>query len=268
MKLHVVTGLPRSGSTLLCNILNQNPKFWSTSTSALSNLLSVVSHTLANSPEVKGLLQCNREQTEHRMKAAAQAFVKEWHSIHDREIVFDKSRSWTHNSLLLNSLYPDAKMLVTVRDLRSVFGSCEKQHRKNPILDEAKDLNSKTLYSRADTMFSPDGLIGGPIVGIQDILNRKVDVFFVKYEDFAADPTLIMSRVYGYLGEENFEHDFENVENTAKDPDYLYMHKYPHKGEGKVAMVDKDEWKTYFSQDIADIIMQRFKDFNTYFGYR
>ena len=61
---------------------------------------------------------------------------------------------------------------------------------------------------------------------------------------------------------------FENVENTANDPDFLYLYKYPHKGEGKVEKIDENEWKKYFSDDLAQLIMNRYKDFSTYFGYR
>ena len=40
--VHFISGMPRSGSTLLCNILNQNPRFHATGTSGVLDLLLLV----------------------------------------------------------------------------------------------------------------------------------------------------------------------------------------------------------------------------------
>jgi sulfotransferase len=37
-KIHFINGMPRSGSTLLCNILAQNPKFHVTPTSYVAEV--------------------------------------------------------------------------------------------------------------------------------------------------------------------------------------------------------------------------------------
>jgi hypothetical protein len=169
---------------------------------------------------------------------------------------------------MLHKLYPEAKALVMVRDLRSVFSSIEKQHQKFPLLDDAQDLKSKTLYTRADLMFGPEGVIGGPIIGIEDIIRRKhKNVMFIRYEDFAKNPSDLMDSIYKFLGEPHHAHNFENVENTATDPDGFYLHKYPHEGSGKVEPSDPEEWRSYVSEDLAKTIMERFADFNQHFEY-
>ena len=47
-KLNLIAGMPRSGSTLLCNLLNMNPEFHATATSpvidVLGNMRSTFSH--------------------------------------------------------------------------------------------------------------------------------------------------------------------------------------------------------------------------------
>jgi len=193
LNLHVVTGLPRSGSTLLCNVLNQNPRFWATSTSTLPGLLSVMRHFWSSSVEVKNLLEKERDVTEDRMLRTMRSTIREWHRKEGKQIIFDKSRAWTFNALLLRKLFPESKMIVCVRDLRNVFSSVEKQHRKNPLLDEAQNPEQLTIYKRADTMFSANGLIGGPLRGIEDLIRRtpepeKNGIRFVKYEQFSHHP--------------------------------------------------------------------------------
>ena len=55
-QIHFITGLPRSGSTLLCNVLNQNPEFYAGSTSPLPALVNTLVNCLSNSPEVQAAL--------------------------------------------------------------------------------------------------------------------------------------------------------------------------------------------------------------------
>ncbi len=88
-----------------------------------------------------------------------------------------------------------------------------------------------------------------------DVAFRKADAYILKAEAFAADPISEMKKIYAYLGEDFFSHDFKNVEDTSIDPDYLYLFKYPHDGSGEIAPRDMNEWKNYFSDDFAQLIM-------------
>ena len=139
-----------------------------------------------------------------------------------------------------------------------------KQDDKNPLLtsDLAPDITQKAI-----NMFSEAGMIGGPLKGIQDILARKQDVYFIKYEDLARHPLESMERLYCYLEQPSFEHDFENVVNTATDPDHITNNKYPHKGEGKVEL-QPNVWPKLMSENLADSIMAGFPWYNQRFGYR
>ena len=263
---NVITGLPRSGSTLICNILNQNPEFYASSTSPVPQMCATLSHYWSNSPELNSMLIHNKEHTEVRMLNSLRALVHAWYA--DKETVFDKSRGWANNSLLLNQLFPDAQIIVMVRDLRSIFGSIEKQHQKLPVLDHAMVPIGKTLYTRADQMFSPDGMIGGPLFAIEDMIRRKPrNVTFVQYEAFAQTPKKVMEFIYSSLDMDSFEHDFDDVANVAEDVDELYLGKFEHKGCGKVEMVDPDEWRNFVSPDIGELIMRRYPFFNQTFGY-
>jgi len=268
MKFHVITGLPRAGSTLLCNILNQNPNFYASSTSDLCFIVSQIVSAWSNSVEIKNELNQDRKKAEEKMHKALRSFTDSWYSDQKKKIVFDKSRSWGTNSIVLKSLYPDSKIIVLVRDLKNVFASIEKQHRNSPLLDEAKTPQEKTIYDRADKMFAPQGIIGSAVLGIEDLIRRKPKgVIFIQYESLASDPEGIIKTLYKNLEEKCFKHDFKNVKNTATDPDGFYLQKYPHKGEGRVKPSDQFEWKKYVSEDLAKVIMTKFTAYNRFFGY-
>jgi sulfotransferase len=263
-KLHAIAGLPRSGSTLLCNILAQNPKFHVTSTSPLPAALVAMSGTWSQNPDIKGLLQCDQQGTQTRMAEAARGFVRAWYQ-DTPDVVFDKSRAWSVQESLLRQLFPEAVLIVTVRDLRNVIASIEKQHLKCPMLQPPG--LPPNLLGRIDAMMGPEGLVGGAMVGIEGLVHRQAPYVLVPYEKFTADPQWAIDRVYEATGEKAFKHDFNNVENRATDPDELYLYKYPHEGSGKVTPGDPQEWQKFMTPDIAQQIMQRFAFFNRTFGY-
>ena len=267
MKFNAICGIPRSGSTLLCNILNQNPKFRASSTSCIPQSVRALSSLWSNSPEVKSDLLHDKDAAEARMLAASRAMVAAWYQDTDAEVIFDKGRLWNSQSLVLRHLFPEAHMFVCVRDLRDVFASIQKQHSKNPLLDTAENPHQLTAYNRADRMFSPEGMIGSQISGVEDLARRqKPYIHLILFETLVKSPKMVLQNIYSVLNEEYFEHDFENVENTATDADSLYLNKFPHDGSGKVEP-PKGSWRDHLSEDIADEIMKKFPNYNRAFNY-
>lgn len=266
-KFNAIGGLPRSGSTLLCNILNQNPRFQASSTSCVAQTVRTLSNVWSTSPEIKSDLISDKDATEQRMARSARALVEAWYE-DASPVVFDKGRGWNHSAMALNHVFPGAHLFVCVRDLRDIFASIEKQHAKNPMLDDAANPSELTTYGRADRMFSPQGMIGQQVSGIEDLLRRKLPfVHVIQFETLVANPKLVMDSIYTSLGEDGFTHDFTNVENTATDADGLYLGKFPHEGSGEVKP-PLGSWQDHVAPDIASQIMQRFAGYNQAFGYQ
>lgn len=267
MRLCAIGGLPRSGSTLLCSVLAQNPRFYASSTSPVAALISQTSNFISNAPEVKSELANDRKNTERRIRKTLRGIIEGWYAGNAADVIFDKGRGWGHIGSLLFDLYPDARLVICVRDLREIFASIEKQHHKFPAFDDAANPNERTTYSRADRYFSPEGMIGFPIVGVEDLLRRRPKGLIVfQYETFVASPEDTLRKLYAELGEPWFDHDLESVESTATDLDALYLHKFPHEGSGAVADPG-EQWQQYVSPDIATEIMNRYPGYNRAFGY-
>lgn len=266
--INIITGLPRSGSTLLCNILNQNPKFWASSTSLLPRLCGGLVHAWSSSIELKGDLQVDKQGTEERLKRSLKSFCLSWYEDFKDKVVFDKSRGWVHHALIFRSIFPESKIIVTIRDLKEVFASVEKQHLKSPFLDDSTTPNAKTIMQRAKVMFAQNGLIGAPLDGLYDMINRRVEMFVVRYENLVDRPKTVISEIYDYLEEDIFEHDFENIKNTATDPDAFYLNKFPHEGSGKVIAGPIDGWKNYVPNVVTQHISKTHGFFNHFFNYK
>lgn len=264
--IHFIAGVPRSGSTLLCNILNQNPEFTATNTSVLPELVGTMTRVMSSSPEIQALLAEDGDGTQKRVQDMLRAMIGSWYP--EDKIVFDKSRGWTFQALLIADLYPDAKFIITVRDLRNVFASIEKQHRKTAMFDLAQDPNSKTILSRADMMFSPGGMIGQCVVGLEDIIARTPErLFVINYEALSHDPATHISELYEFLDLPEFKHSFKNIKNVSKEHDELYLNKFPHQGSGTVKKTNRNEWKEYITPDLAEMIHARYPNYNSAFGY-
>jgi sulfotransferase len=261
-RFHAIGGLPRSGSTLLCNILNQNPRFHASSTSGVAQAVLNTAAFMSGQAETRSALANDAAGTHQRFVAALRGIVRGWYADQREPVVFDKSRAWNVNALGLAQMFPSAKLIVMVRDPRAVFASVEKQHRKNSLL------GADTVERRARSMFARGtGMIGSPIAGVEDILRRGADnVTLIKYESFVANPTVVLRNLYDSLGEVWYEHDLDHVENVATDLDALWLGKFPHEGHGKVE-ARPDDWQTYVSPDIATNIMREFRAFAGAFGY-
>jgi len=263
--MNVIMGLPRSGSTLLCNVLAQNPAFKVEHTNPLPNVLRAMMSIWSQDPDIKGGLQEHRvDETEARLLRCARAVCDSW--ANTDKTYFNKSRGWAGNVLALQQAYPAAKVIVTVRDPREVFASFEKQHRKFPLLDDAQNEKTRNIYQRALQMFSPQGMIGSCLEGVKDVLDRRLEVFWFRYEDFVRNPQEMMERLYAFCDFGFFEHDFDNVVNTATDPDHLYNNKFPHKGEGKIEN-RAPAWPKVMSREIAAEVMAGFPWYCSKFGY-
>lgn len=261
----VIAGLPRSGSTLLCNLLAQHPDVHVSSTSALPIMLGQVSQLMTNSEEITADL-LNVEGARDRNVGVLRAIIDAWYPGHDDKLVIDKSRGWGRLALLLVRVVPDARILATVRHPCDVFESIERQHRAT-----AEYGPHDLLMPKAEAMFSPDGLIGGPISAVEDMVRRQPltedrspALLCVMYESLASAPPATMREVERHLGLEPFEYDFVNVESVATDADALYRFKFPHEGSGKVQPAPSEG---LVPDDLQELIAERWPFFHKVFGY-
>lgn len=213
-----ISGMPRSGSTLLCNILNQNPRFWATPTSGLCPLLLRVNHIWQEIPELKA--SSNAAEKLGLMRGMIHGF----HTT-DRPVVFSKSRGWVSAlEMVRNALGIEPKILVTIRDIPSILSSCEKLFRKELSSPESLarwGQNMETIEGRLAFWTASDQMVGSQYNRIRDCVTRgnRRNLHFVDFDDLCSDPGTTMDKVYAFLGEEPFIHDFSHVEQTTHEKD-------------------------------------------------
>ena len=227
-KINMCTGLPRSGSTVLMNLLQQNPEIFTTATCALPDLLH--QHVLIKSRFREPFQAMDPDQADsamyHLIHGAAQGWFK---GLTDKPIVISKSRSWSN----LTHLFEDSKIIVTVRDLRDVVESFERIQQNTQALHTFGDnnilLSAMTDYEKYNYYFNTSNSLSMPL---QTELPRMMELFkkdrsrvlFVRYEDFTKDPNKILAQIHNLLELGLYQYDLDNIEqNAVFEHDHAYF---------------------------------------------
>jgi sulfotransferase len=255
-KIYFINGMPRSGSTLLCNILAQNPKFHVTPTSGLSELVFGIHQFWKTNPVIKA------SETQEKQLSIIKDIFQTYHQDTDRPIVFNKSRGWAPRiELVENALQQPAKILTTTRKITCILASLEKLYRK-----EIKNINSpmdivpqmQTLEGRISVWTSQDGLVGSTFNNIRDAVMRghKNKFHFIDFDNLTTKSKIIIKGIYDFLDEEHFDHDFTNVEQYTKENDTEHGFTDLHTIRPNIEPVKDD------SEKILGYMHEQFKNFH------
>lgn len=243
-KIFFNASFPRAGSTLLQNVLMQNPEVYSTPTSGVIEFL-LNSRTLYSSGDAF------RAQDPDQMREGFRSFCKAglygfFDGITDRPYVIDKNRGWLgHYDFMEFFNQESPKIICMVRDLRAIFASMEKNFRKNPDKDplivNGAELKNMTTAARVDH-FSISPPIGPSVEWLSEVLHRGLDekILFIKFEDFSSNPEKEIKKIYDYLEIPYFSHDFNNVQQLTQENDVIHGIFGDHKIQPQIKPVKND----------------------------
>lgn len=269
-KIFFQSSLPRVGSTVFQNILSQDPRFYASSTSGLLELIYAARHNYTESPEFKA-------QDAELMKKAFMGFCREgifgyYNGITDKRYVIDKSRGHFAHYGFINSFYPNPKIICLVRHLPDIIASMEKifranQHKSSPLVNHAT-MQGTTTPKRVDIWFNSPP-VGIAVERLAEAIRQGIDkkMLFVKYESLCLRPEDEMKRVYNYLEIEPHPLNFDNIPQTTKEDDAVYGFSDLHTIRPTLEMRQSDA-KSVLGKDVYDWIMNTYKWYNDYFGYR
>lgn len=217
-KFHFISGLPRSGSTLLSAILNQNPRFQASMSGPVSGLVSNLLAALSAKNEFSVFID-----DAQRRRIIGSVF-NEFYADSKAEVIFDTSRAWCARMPLLKELHPESKVIACVRQMPWVIDSIERLVQKNVFQPSSifSYLIGGTVYSRAEGVAKGDGMVGYAFNALKEAYfgdYAKERLMLVQYESLVADPAKTIAAIYDFIGEAPFAHDFQNIEFDATDFD-------------------------------------------------
>lgn len=223
MNLLPITSLPRTGSTLLLYILNQNPIFEIGPDSEIGQLLNHNKDFL-----VKNIhhFQLPTETVEKCYLEFCRKGTESWiNQISNPDKIFlDKSRHWLKDLSYIFNLFPDIKILITIRDLRGMINSFEKIHNYSLFANrisyhehasQSTNNNYNIQLSRIDSVLRFDYVRDG-IFALKELLDApkkyQNQIKICRYEDLISNPQKQLDSIYDFLELEKFAHDFNNIE--------------------------------------------------------
>ena len=211
MNIHFISGLPRSGSTLLASLLRQNPGITAGMTSPVGHLFNA----MLGATSMRGETGVFLEDT-HRERLLRACFDSYYHDAPEGGVIFDTNRMWTTKLHILARLYPRAKVICCVRNPAWIVDSVESLIRRN-----AYDLSGifgfeagGTVYSRAEGLTGGNGMLGFAMNALREaVYGPHADrLLLVRYDTLVADPLGTLRAVHDFIGAEMGAHDPNAIE--------------------------------------------------------
>lgn len=203
-----LSGLPRTGSTLLSAILSQNPDIHAEGNSAVCQLMWDMQQSVTNAEQIKG---SNKNILDALMRQIPQTYYADV----TKPIVVDKCRSWTlpaNMDMLKRYFDNEPKIVVLVRPLIEIVASWVTirkangwQNPEQGLLDDGSEPIMRSLAGVEWARMNNDG-----------------EFMFVSYDELVDNTRESLDRIYKHCGWQPFEHDLGRVVNLFPENDEFY----------------------------------------------
>jgi sulfotransferase len=225
-KYYFMAGLPRSGSTMLSAILNQNPRFYSGPSSPVVSTMLMLENSLSQDELFLAFPKVDFG------KNLISSVIDHYYADTDKPVVFEKNRSWVNRMHYIPGYFgiEHPKIIYPVRDVSEILASFISMIRRNPgIVNERLNFIDQSLVqqgiplndeNRCKLIAGP-GILGQSFDGLKKALAEgyRANIHFVEYKDLVNKPKETMQKMYEFLGEPYYNHDFKNLKNIHQEND-------------------------------------------------
>lgn len=225
---YFMSGLPRAGSTLLSALLNQNPRFYSGPSSPVVPTMIALESSLAQD---ELYLAYPKQQVAANMIASV---LPQFYMDVNKPVIFDKNRSWVNRLHYITGYFGiEPKVLCPVRNIDEILASFIAMQRRNVYNGDGSKINfMDEMLIKSNIPLTDDnrcellshgqlGILGQSYNGIKQAImeGRQKSLHFIEYDDLLNNPEDTMDKIYDFLGEEPFKHDFTQIENIHRERD-------------------------------------------------
>ena len=216
-RFHFISGLPRSGSTLLAGILRQNPRFHAAMSSPVAGLVNGALEHMGAASESYSFFD------ETKRRTICRALIDAYYGDKSQPVLFDTNRQWTARLHQLVELYDDFKVICCVRNPAWIMDSFEVIYRKNPF-DYSRMFNAasrQTVYSRCDSLINGGGAVGSAWTALKEAYYGEFSdrLLLIDYDILTRHPARSIELLYQFLGETPFKHNFDQVDYEESEFD-------------------------------------------------
>ena len=245
-QFYFMSGLPRSGSTLLTALLNQNPNIHASTNSPLLDTIHYTEeYLLKNSEQYKAN---PKPECAHKVLSS---IPNNYYFNTPGNIIVDKSRGWVNQiEHIKDYITKEPKIICPVRDIHDIISSflylIQKSSTTSFIDKGLIERNiSITNDNRADYLMSSEGSIGLCYHALSEAYRKGNDKYLllVDYDDLIKNPQQQLNRIYEFLEIPKFTHNFDSVKTKEDEDDSVYQLENMHTVRGKVEKIHRDNTK-------------------------
>lgn len=220
---YFMAGLPRSGSTLLKSILNQNPEIHTEPVSPVLELTYYNNQYFIDSEQYLGY---PKPKSAHKVISS---IIDDYYFDIEKPIVIDHCRAWSNNIEMIKTfITSNPKIICPVRNVIEILTSFIAMISRNSdqvsfvdrhLIEMGLEINND---SRCDYLMSKNGIVEQALWAQSQAFIRGDDkkyLHMVEYDDLILNPKETLKKIYEFLELDEYEHNFEKIENSHREID-------------------------------------------------
>ena len=253
-QFYFMSGLPRSGSTLLTALLNQNPEIHASTNSPLLDTIHYTEeYLLYNSEQYKAT---PNPEGAHKVLSS---IPYNYYFNTSQNIIIDKSRGWVNQiQHIQDYITTEPKIICPVRNIQDILSSFLNLIYKSnttSFIDEGLMRNDIEISNdnRSDYLMSSQGIIGQSYNALLECYKKGNNQYLllVDYDDLVKNPQQELNRIYEFLNLPYYSHSFDDVTTKQDENDEVYKLEKMHDVRNKVEKIHRDNTK-YLSEKNID----------------
>ena len=255
---YFMAGLPRSGSTLLRSLLNQNPKIHIEPVSPIMELMYWNDHYFSDSEQY---LAYPKPKSAYKIVSS---IIDNYYFDVEKPVVIDHCRAWSNNVERIKTyITPNPKIICPVRDVVEVLASfIDMIHRNKDevsfidhyLIDSNLEVNDD---NRCHYLMSKEGIVEQALWAQSQAFIRGDDKYLlmVEYDDMVNSPQETMNRIYEFLEMDSYQHDFDNIDNTYRETEHQWNLKDMHSVRKRISKKSKNP-----EDVLSETILNKYKN--------
>jgi sulfotransferase len=198
---NLISGMPRTGSTLLSSILNQNENIRSEGFSPVCRVCWDINEIFSSSVCHDEFLSANKDIDKIK-KETILSFIYKYYNLSEEQFIFDKSVSWLlpANQNLAKFIFGEnVKTIVLERPFVEVVESYINILEKNNI-----EINYENIFLNTPLLRSVAGVICSNLFPSKNFLR-------ISYSDIVFDTEKTIENIYDFFEIKKYNHDYNNI---------------------------------------------------------
>jgi hypothetical protein len=194
---YFLTGLPRSGNTLLGSIINQNNNISLTANTILTDVFYQL-HLIKDCQIYKNFPDKN--SFNNIIKNVFNNYYKDWKA----KFIIDRGLWGTPANLeLLKLIIKKPKFIILYRPVLECLASFIKIEKPTDV------------EARCHELMSINEMIGKSLWSVKNIIKEKEDYIIINYLDLVSKPLDQINKIYKFLNINNYNHVFKNFNDFS-----------------------------------------------------